>query len=41
MTESNRRARFYRITALGSKQLKAEQASWDRLSRGVELVLHA
>ncbi len=40
-TESNRRARFYQITTLGSKQLKAEQASWARLTRGVELVLQA
>ena len=41
MTDSNRRARFYGITALGSEQLKAEQASWDRLSRGVGLVLQS
>jgi PadR family transcriptional regulator, regulatory protein PadR len=41
LTETNRRARFYQITASGRKQLKAEQASWDRLARGVQLVLQA
>ncbi len=29
-SESNRRARFYSITAAGRKQLKAESASWSR-----------
>ena len=41
LTETNRRARFYHITPLGRKQLKTEQASWDRLARGVQLVLQA
>ncbi|PYQ72488.1 MAG: PadR family transcriptional regulator [Acidobacteria bacterium] len=30
MTENNRRARFYEITATGRRQLSAERAEWDR-----------
>ena len=30
MTENNRRARFYEITAAGRRQLSAERAEWDR-----------
>ena len=39
LTENNRRAKFYRLTATGKKQLRAERASWDRLSDAVNLVL--
>ena len=38
-TENNRRARYYSLTAAGRRQLAAEQRGWERLSRGVELVL--
>ena len=38
-TENNRRAKFYRLTAAGKKQLGAELATWDRLSTAVESVL--
>lgn len=38
-TENNRRAKFYRLTAAGKKQLDAELATWDRLSSAVESVL--
>jgi transcriptional regulator len=31
LTENNRRARYYRLTTLGRKQLAAESASFDRL----------
>jgi len=31
MTESNRRARFYGITAAGQRQLSAEKAEWGRM----------
>jgi transcriptional regulator len=31
LTESNRRARFYSITAAGRQQLAAEKAEWDRM----------
>lgn len=39
VTESNRKARFYSLTAAGRKQLAAELASWDRLTTGVAKVL--
>lgn len=38
-SESNRQARFYALTAVGRKQLAAEEASWARLTEGVERVL--
>ena len=31
VTDSNRRARFYSITAAGRKQLSNERADWDRM----------
>lgn len=31
VTDTNRRARFYKITAAGRRQLRAERASWDRI----------
>jgi PadR family transcriptional regulator PadR len=39
VTETGRRARFYRITRTGRAQLAAETESWRRLSSGVALVL--
>jgi len=30
LSENNRRARFYRLTALGRKQLKAERENWQK-----------
>jgi PadR family transcriptional regulator PadR len=38
-SENNRRAKFYRLTAAGKKQLEAELATWDRLSAAIGLVL--
>jgi PadR family transcriptional regulator, regulatory protein PadR len=38
-TTNNRRARLYTLTRAGRKQLDAEQAEWDRLTRGVGKVL--
>ena len=38
-SESNRQARFYSLTAIGRKQLAAEEASWARLTEGVGRVL--
>jgi PadR family transcriptional regulator, regulatory protein PadR len=32
LTESNRRARFYELTAKGRKQLQAERAEWLRMA---------
>jgi PadR family transcriptional regulator len=39
MTENNRRARYYRLTASGRRALSAEEASWRRFADAVELVL--
>ena len=39
VTEKNREARFYMLTAKGRKQLAAEQESWARLTEGVGRVL--
>jgi len=39
ITESNRKARFYSLTAAGRKQLEAELANWRRVTDGVINVL--
>ena len=39
MTEKNRQARFYTLTAAGRKQLAQEEESWARLTEGVRRVL--
>lgn len=41
VSENNRRARFYRITAAGRRQLKEEVANWDRVTALVNAVLAA
>lgn len=38
-SENNRRAKFYSLTRAGEKYLKAQQASWDRLSVAINFVL--
>jgi PadR family transcriptional regulator, regulatory protein PadR len=38
-SENGRQARFYRLSAKGRKQLAAEQETWNRLSKAVELIL--
>jgi transcriptional regulator len=38
-SENNRRARFYRLTALGRKQLNAERENWLKITSAVALVL--
>ena len=40
VTDNNRRARFYAITAAGRRQLAAERAEWDRMSAIMQLLLH-
>src|ERR1700704_4516973 len=35
-----KRARFYRLTPLGRKQLAAEQSKWDSFSRAMGLILN-
>jgi transcriptional regulator len=39
MTEKNRQARLYSLTAAGRRQLEQEQESWARLTLGVGRVL--
>ena len=39
VTEKNREARFYTLTAAGRRQLAHEHASWTRLTEGVARVL--
>jgi len=39
ITEKNREARFYSLTAKGRKQLALEQENWERLTQGVAKVL--
>ncbi len=40
-SENNRRARYYSLTAAGRRHLARELASWQRLSRAINLVLSA
>jgi PadR family transcriptional regulator, regulatory protein PadR len=40
VSENNRRARYYRLTPAGRKQLAAEQAHWQQLTSAVALVLN-
>ena len=39
ISENNRKARFYRLTAQGRKQLESESKEFDRLIRAIELVM--
>lgn len=38
-SENNRRARYYRLTSLGRKQLAAERENWQKITGAVSLVL--
>ena len=40
-TEQNRKAKFYRLTALGRRQLTAEMSRWSRYTEAVGYVLTA
>jgi transcriptional regulator len=40
VSENNRRARYYRLTAAGRKQLAKEEQSWQELTGAVALVLN-
>ena len=39
VTDTNRRARFYSITAAGRRQLTTEKAEWDRIVAMMQLLL--
>lgn len=39
VSETNRRARFYRLTAAGRRRLRQERDDWERLSAAISLVM--
>ena len=39
LSENNRRARFYSLTAKGREQLATKTSEWQRLTRAMELIL--
>lgn len=38
-SENGRQAKFYRLSAKGRRQLVAEEETWNRLSRAVQLIV--
>jgi DNA-binding PadR family transcriptional regulator len=38
-SENNRKAKYYKLTAAGRKQLSAETETWRRFTGAVELIL--
>ncbi|HKE57429.1 MAG TPA: PadR family transcriptional regulator [Pyrinomonadaceae bacterium] len=38
-SENNRRAKYYKLTRKGRKQLELECANWDRISRAINRIL--
>lgn len=39
VSENNRRARFYKLTRAGQKQLERERANWERVSKAISRIL--
>ena len=39
VSDNNRKARFYKLTAAGRKQLVAETEHWSRITAAIDLVL--
>jgi len=39
VSDNNRRAKFYSLTASGARQLKKELGEWERLSAAIALIL--
>jgi len=39
VSENRRKAKFYRLTAAGRKQLVEERSNWERISGAINLVL--
>jgi PadR family transcriptional regulator PadR len=39
-SENNRRAKYYRLTAAGRKQLMSETSKWERLSEAIARILN-
>ncbi len=40
ISEKGKRAKYYRLTALGKKQLISEQSKWQAFSRAIALILN-
>jgi transcriptional regulator len=41
VSDNNRKAKFYKLTSVGRKQLAEERTNWQRLSTAINLVLRA
>lgn len=41
VSENNRRARFYKLTRAGRKQLRVEESQWEHIAAAVAKVLRA
>ena len=41
ISDNNRKAKFYSLTAAGSKQFELEKANWKKVSAAIGLVLGA
>jgi len=39
LSDNNRKARYYKLTSAGRKQLAAEKDHWLRITKGIDLVL--
>jgi transcriptional regulator len=39
LSDNNRRAKFYKLTAAGRRRLEAERKAWERFSGALELIL--
>jgi len=39
-SEANRRAKYYQLTPVGRKQLRAETEAWQRMSQAIDRVLN-
>jgi PadR family transcriptional regulator PadR len=40
LSDKSKRAKYYRLTSLGRKQLASEQSKWDAFSRAMRLILN-
>ena len=41
LSDNNRRAKFYKLTKAGQKQLESQRANWQRISKAVTKILQA
>jgi PadR family transcriptional regulator PadR len=39
VSDNNRKARYYKLTTAGRKQLTSEQEHWSRITKGIDFVL--